>query len=215
VAVYTQASEPSDSENSTVDWQARVAAAQQGDRDALGEIFQQLRAYLWARAVEQLDEQLQVKVSPSDVVQETLLEAHRGFATFCGCTQAELVVWVQGILNHRVQTAYRKYRGTNKRNIRRETGLHELSGSKQLVERATTNSSPSGHAMANEEYLRLEAALRELSPKYEQVIRLRNELKLPFADVAVALSCTEDAAQKLWTRAIKQLSRLMKRDERH
>ncbi len=61
--------------------------------------------------------------------------------------------------------------------------------------------------------MRLEAALRQLSPRHEQVIRLRNELKLPFADVAVALSCTEDAAQKLWTRAIKQLTRMMKRDE--
>ncbi len=123
-----EASELSALGQSAVRWRDRITAAQQGDREAMGEIFQRLRAYLRARAVEQLDEQLQVKVSPSDVVQETLLEAHRGFATFRGGTQAELVVWVQGILNHRVQTAYRKYRGTSKRNIGRETGLHELSG---------------------------------------------------------------------------------------
>jgi RNA polymerase sigma-70 factor (ECF subfamily) len=199
--------------HSAMRWRDRIAAAREGDREALGEIFQRLRAYLRARAVGELDHELQVKVSASDVVQETLLEAHRGFATFRGGTQAELVVWVQGILNHRVQTAYRKYRGTSKRNIGLEKGLHELKESKQLHELAMTESSPSGHAVANEELLRLEAALRQLSSRHEQVIRLRNELKLPFADVAVALSCSEDAAQKLWTRAIKQLSRLMKRSE--
>ncbi len=194
-------------------WEARIANAQNGDREALGEIFQRLRSYLRARAHEQLDGQLQVKVSPSDVVQETLLEAHRGFATFQGATRGELVVWVQGILKHRVQTAYRRYRGASKRDIGRETGLHELSESKQPPEIAAIHSSPSGHAVANEEQTRLEAALRELSPRHEQVIRLRNELKLSFSEVAVALSCSDDAAQKLWTRAVKQLSRKLNSNE--
>jgi RNA polymerase sigma-70 factor (ECF subfamily) len=193
-------------------WEARITDAQNGDREALGEIFQRLRAYLRARAQEQLDGQLQVKVSPSDVVQETLLEAHRGFATFRGSTRGELVVWVQGILNHRVQTAYRRYRGTTKRDIGRETGLHELSESKQPAEIAMIHSSPSGNAIANEEQSRLDAALRQLSMRQEQVIRLRNELKLSFAEVGTALGCTEDAAQKLWTRAVKQLSRKLNSD---
>ncbi len=195
-------------------WQNRIHEAQAGDREALGEIFRRLRSYLRARAHEQLDGQLQVKVSPSDVVQETLLEAHKGFATFRGATRGELVVWVQGILKHRVQTAYRRYRGASKRDIRRETGLHELSESRQPVELATASGSPSSHAVANEEQARLEAALRQLSPRHEQVIRLRNELKLSFAEVAVALSCSDDAAQKLWTRAVKQLSRKLNADGR-
>jgi RNA polymerase sigma-70 factor (ECF subfamily) len=193
-------------------WRARISDAQNGDREALGEIFERLRAYLRARAQEQLDGQLQVKVSPSDVVQETLLEAHRGFATFRGDTRVEFVMWVQGILNHRVQTAYRRYRGTTKRDIRREIGLHELGESKQPAEIAMTHSSPSGNAIANEEQSRLDAALRQLSMRHEQVIRLRNELKLSFAEVGTALGCTEDAAQKLWSRAVKHLSRTLNFD---
>ena len=129
----SSASETSSREASAAGWEARIALAQQGNREALGEIFERLRAYLRVRAREQLDRQLQVKVSPSDIVQETLLEAHRGFASFRGGTRAELVLWVQGILNHRVQTAYRRYRGTSKRNIARETGLHQLDESSQEV----------------------------------------------------------------------------------
>jgi RNA polymerase sigma-70 factor (ECF subfamily) len=210
--VPDRASEAGFRDTSAERWEARIADAQAGDREALGEVFQRLRAYLRARAHEQLDGQLQVKVSPSDVVQETLMEAHRGFATFRGASRGELIVWVQGILNHRVQTAQRRYRGTSKRDIRRETGLHELSESKQPPKAAMIHSSPSGHAVANEEQLRLEAALRQLSPRHEQVIRLRNELKLSFAEVGIALSCSDDAAQKLWTRAIKQLSQKLNSD---
>jgi RNA polymerase sigma-70 factor (ECF subfamily) len=206
--LFVEQGSKSHSQGSTVAaWGALISAAQAGSRDALGAIFGQLRAYLRGRAREQLDAQLQVKVSPSDIVQETLLEAHRSFATFQGGTRAELVVWIQGILNHRVQTAYRTYRGTSKRNIGRETGLHQLDESNREIQLAAVSSSPSGRAADKEELERLEAALKDLSPRYEQVIRLRNELKLSFAEVGVALACSDDAAQKLWTRAVKLLAK--------
>jgi RNA polymerase sigma-70 factor (ECF subfamily) len=203
-------------ELSAAQWDAKVIAAQQGDREALNELFRRIRAYLRACALEQLDVKLQVKVSPSDVVQETLLEAHRGFAKFRGATRADLVVWLQGILNHRVQTAFRKYRGTSKRNIAREVPLYKQEELQQDAQRAAvTHSSPSGHAIKGEELAALEKTLNELPPRYEQVIRLRNELKLSFAEVAIALSCSDDAAQKLWTRAIDQLARKLNPDDRH
>ncbi|MGI9430465.1 MAG: sigma-70 family RNA polymerase sigma factor [Bythopirellula sp.] len=200
---------------SAADWEARIAAAQQGDRSAQGEIFQRLRSYLRAIAQERLDGQLKVKTSPSDVVQETLLEAHRGFANFRGNSRAELVVWVQGILNHRVQTAYRMYRGASKRSLSREVPLHQGGGSQGKLQLPATTSSPSGHAIMEEERERLDQAMRELPPRYEQVIRLRNELKLSFGEVATALSCSPDAAQKLWTRAVDQLSRKVRSDDKN
>jgi RNA polymerase sigma-70 factor (ECF subfamily) len=83
-------------EASAAYWQGRIAAAQEGDRHAVGEIFEKLRPYLRSRAQEQLDPRLRVRVSPSDVVQETLLEAHCVFANFHGASEAELVVWVDG-----------------------------------------------------------------------------------------------------------------------
>jgi RNA polymerase sigma-70 factor (ECF subfamily) len=209
--VPDNAGETNAPETSAAGWQSCIAAAQQGDREALGEVFQRVRAYLRSRAQQQLDGLLQVKVSPSDVVQETLLEAHRNFATFRGQSRAELVLWLHGILNHRVHTAYRKFRGTDKRNISRETSLYEVCESNQEPILGI-DASPSSFAVANEEYRRLEAAIRQLSPRQEQVIRLRNELKLSFDEVAIALSCSADAAQKLWSRAVKQLARRLRSD---
>lgn len=195
-------------ETSAAVWDAHVAAAREGDREALGHVLGRLGAYLRRRADEELDTQLQVKVSPSDIVQETLLEAHRDFAQFRGTTRGELVAWVQEILNHRVQTAGRHYRGTGKRNLARETDLGFREGfCSHVAELAVTNSTPSGHAVAAEECMQLGAALSQLSPREEQVIRLRNELQLSFAEVGTALGCSADAAQKLWSRALKRLAR--------
>jgi RNA polymerase sigma-70 factor (ECF subfamily) len=193
-------------------WHERIAAARRGNREALGEVLQRVGAYLRLRAERRLDQMLQIKVSPSDIVQETLLEAHRGFANFAGEDRAELVLWLSGILNHRVHNAYRMYRGATKRDLAREIPLHLIDDSaQQAVMAAISTSTPSGHAVANEECAYLELALKELMPRYEQVIRLRNELKLSFAEIAVALDCSSDAAQKLWSRAVKELARKMKR----
>jgi RNA polymerase sigma factor (sigma-70 family) len=81
-------------------------------------------------------------------------------------------------------------------------------GSSQELALAS-QSTPSGHAMASEEQAQLEMALMQLPARYEQVIRLRNELKLSFSEVGIALGCSDDAAQKLWTRAIRALAAKM------
>lgn len=194
-------------ETSAAGWFAHVEAAREGDREALGHVLARLGAYLRLRACDELDPQLQVKVSPSDIVQETLLAAHRDFAQFRGTTRGELVAWVQEILHNHVQTACRRYRGTDKRDLARETELGFQDGfSSDLAELAVTSSTPSGYAVAAEDNARLGVALKQLSPREEQVIRLRNELQLSFAEVGTALGCSADAAQKLWSRALQRLA---------
>lgn len=198
---------------SAVHWEMRITEARDGNREAQGELFHRLSAYLRSRAMEQLDSQLKVKTSPSDIVQETLLEAHRVFSSFQGQTRAQLLHWMQGILNHRVKTAYRRFRGTGKRNLAKEASfrLPEVADS-ELHWLAALSGTPSEHAVMNEELAQLDKALRRLAPRQEQVIRLRNELKLSFDEVGLALECSANAAQKLWTRAINELTQLMQSD---
>jgi DNA-directed RNA polymerase specialized sigma24 family protein len=57
-----------------------------------------------------------------------------------------------------------------------------------------SQSTPSGHAIAGEELARLEHAIYELTPRYEQVVHLRNELKLSFVEFDIAVSCSDDGA---------------------
>ncbi|QDT73143.1 sigma-70 family RNA polymerase sigma factor [Lacipirellula limnantheis] len=186
-------------------WELRIDAARRGDRDAIDELFHSLRAYLHRRAEQQLDAGLSVKVSPSDIVQETFLRAFEAIGGFKGTTRGELIAWVQSILRHRLQTANRRFRGTDKRNLAREQRQPNLSGWNIALVSAHQET-PSRVLMAHEEQQRLEAALRSLRPRQELAIRLRNELHLSFDEVGKALDCSEEAAQKLWARAVKRLA---------
>ena len=54
-----------------------VTTARGGSREALGEALESCRAYLLLVANRELDDDLQAKGAPSDLVQETFLEAQR------------------------------------------------------------------------------------------------------------------------------------------
>src|SRR5437870_6959456 len=72
--------------------------ARSGCRQALGQLLELYRNYLRLLARTQIDLTLRVRLDPSDLVQETLLEAHRDFPQFAGTTEKELVVWLRRIL---------------------------------------------------------------------------------------------------------------------
>ncbi len=56
---------------------------------------------------------------------------------------------------------------------------------------------------------RLQQALRQLSPDHEAVIRLRNWERLSFAEIGQRLGRSEEAAKKLWARAITRLKEVL------
>ncbi len=56
---------------------------------------------------------------------------------------------------------------------------------------------------------RLEAALAQLPEEQRRVIHLRHRDRKSFAEVAAILGRSEDAAQKLWARAIQKLREIL------
>ena len=70
-----------------------LCLARAGDPSARGQMLESYRNYLTLLARNQIGRRLQGKVDPSDLVQETFLEAHRDFGQFRGGTEGELVGW--------------------------------------------------------------------------------------------------------------------------
>src|SRR5262245_62414659 len=97
--------------------------ARTGDPRELDRLFQACRNYMLLIARSHMDSWMQAKVDASDIVQETLLEAHRDFERFQGRTSAEWLAWLRGILSNNAADLIRKYRGTEKRQTRREVAL--------------------------------------------------------------------------------------------
>jgi RNA polymerase sigma-70 factor (ECF subfamily) len=176
-----------------------IALARGGDREAVDRLLQACRLYLLHLANQEVPDALRAKVAPSDIVQETHLDAFRDFAHFAGSTEEELRAWLRGILLHNVATARTRF-GALKRDVAREVPL-EKAGPAQ----PSPGETPSKEAQAQERDQALEDALARLPEHYRQVIALRQWEGLTFAQVGARLDRSEEAARKLWARAIELL----------
>ena len=78
------ASIPSASPAEDFDVASLLAGARDGDQGSLGELLSHYRKYLLVLATAQIEKRLAPRVSPSDIVQETMLKAQRHLAQFRG-----------------------------------------------------------------------------------------------------------------------------------
>jgi RNA polymerase sigma-70 factor, ECF subfamily len=190
-----------------------VAAAQRGDAVALERVLEAFRPYLLTIANRDLPADLWGKCGGSDLVQETMLEAHRGFAGFGGREPDELRRWLRGILRHNLKDAIRRFAVTRCRSTGRERSLHSDSESAQRA-RGLVDPEPTPCTLATDrdETRALDAALARLPDDERDVIILRNREHLPWDEVGRRLNRSGDAARMLWNRALFRLQPMLDPD---
>jgi RNA polymerase sigma-70 factor (ECF subfamily) len=194
------------------DCEALLAGARTGADGALGRLLERYRAYLTLLAGLQVGRRLQGKVDPSDLVQETFLEAARHFAQFRGETEPELAAWLRQILASCVAHLVRRYCGTQARDVRLERVLaDELDQSSLAIDRAliAEQSTPSQGASRREEAVLLADALAQLPDDYRTVLVLRHLEDLTFLQVAERMGKSLDSVHKLWMRGLARLKQVM------
>jgi RNA polymerase sigma-70 factor (ECF subfamily) len=169
------------------------------------------RDYLHLLARLQLDPRLGAKVDASDLVQQTLLEAHRGLAGFRGRSQQELMAWLRQILAHVMANAVRDL-GRDKRDVGRERSLQEvLAESSARLESLLADSGPSASQQAshNERLARLAAVLAELPEAQREAIVLHYLRGEPLAEVGRQMARTVPAVMGLLHRGLVRLRNLL------
>ena len=72
--------------------------------------FDEFRSYLTLLARAGLQARFQAKIDASDVVQQTLLEAHQASGQFRGTSTAERAVWLRQILARNLVSVARRFR---------------------------------------------------------------------------------------------------------
>ena len=186
--------------------------AREGNSEAREELFDKCRNYVAFVARSHVESWLRQKVDASDLIQQTLLEAHRGFDQFRGQTEGEWLAWLKQILKHNAADFVRHFRGTAKRQARREVPIHmQAAGLSDFIrEPVDPGASPSQIVMQHEDEIRLADAVSKLSADHQEVIMLRNIQRLPFDEVAGRMGRTRPATQMLWMRAIKKLQQEIK-----
>jgi RNA polymerase sigma-70 factor (ECF subfamily) len=172
--------------------------------------LEEFRSYLLLLARLQLERGPRNRIDASDIVQQTLLEAHTKADQFQGDDSA-LTAWLRQALVNNLRDAWRALR-KGKRDIRREQAIA------QAVERSSVRlegilaappSSPSQKAVRNEDLLRLADALTQLPEPQREAIVLHHLQGCSLVETAQCLGKTDAAIAGLLHRGLKKLREIM------
>jgi RNA polymerase sigma-70 factor, ECF subfamily len=181
-----------------------------GEGAAREQLFHRYHAYLRMLARAQLGRHLRAKCDPSDVVQQTLLEAHRDFGAFQGSHEPELLAWLRRILAHNLYNEARRF-AARQRDAAREVSMEQVRAGVEQSSLAlgrglpADTPSPSHAAAQRESALRLADALARLPEDYQTVLLLRVFEGLPAEEVAKRMGRTAGAVRMLQMRALSAL----------
>src|SRR5262245_17084592 len=174
---------------------------------APGAAFDRFRAYLLLLARARIDPRLAAKFDASDVVQQTLLEAHRDWGQFRGRTSGEQAAWLRQILARNLANAARDL-ARQKRDAARERSLEaELAESSARLEGwlAAEQPSPSQQAERQERAVRVAEALAGLPEAQREAVVLRHFHGRSLAEIAEELGCSTAAVTGALYRGLKAL----------
>ncbi len=183
-----------------------VSAAQRRDPAALDALIaahlDDLRAYVRL----QIDPQVRVRESCSDVVQSVCREVLEDLPAFDYRGAGAFRAWLFTAALNKVKQKGRFHRA-RKRDVAREVRAEEENDSRASVEPGIYASlcslepSPSQHAIAHEEAERIERAMDTLPPDHREILLLARVVRLPYVEIAARVGRTENAVRTLVHRA--------------
>ena len=180
-----------------------------------GPTLERFRAYLRLLARMQMDPRLKGKLDPSDLVQQTLLQALRALDRFQERSDAELAASLRQILAHNLANAVRDL-GRAKRDVARERSLEaalEQSSARLEAWLVAEQSSPSEQAQRKEQVLRLAEALGSLPEAQREALTRRYLQNWSLDDIGHHLGRSSAAVAGLIKRGLKQLRLLLHESE--
>jgi RNA polymerase sigma-70 factor (ECF subfamily) len=178
----------------------------------MGRRLESCRAYLRLLARLNLAPQLHGKLDPSDIVQQTLLQAYQALDQFRGQSEAEWTAWLRQILARNLAQAVRDF-SRAKRDAGRERSLQaalDTSSARLEAWLAADQSSPSRRVEKGEQALRLAAALEQLPDAQREALVLQHWQGLSLAEIGQHLGRSPEAVAGLIKRGLKQLRVLMR-----
>ena len=165
------------------------------------------RGYLSTLARIHFHRDLQARVDPEDVVQQTMLEAHASAKHFRGSTEAEQAAWLRRILAANLSNLSRDHRRAC-RDVKRELPIADFldQSSRALVQIvAADQPSPSSLFEKQDQMLRVAGALAELPTEEQDVIVLRCCEGLSLIDIGTRLDVSTKTVARRLRRGISTL----------
>ena len=173
--------------------------------------LERFRDYLSLLARAQLGPHNRAWLDASDIVQDTLLEAHCHLDQFRGQTVEQMAAWLRRMLSFNLVDAFRAL-NAQKRNPDRELFLDQTldeTCSRLEAWAEAVQTSPSQRASRNEQLARLAWALAQLLPAEREAIELHQIHGLTLKETAEQLGRTSSAVSGLQRRGFAKLRQLL------
>lgn len=170
--------------------------------EELTRVFQQKRHILKGAILRRFDARIQARIDPSDIIQETLMEAYRRLNDYLQDPVIPFEAWLTRLADQQARIASRKHLHAQMRAAGRETGV-----AVQFEHLLYQGEGGPVKQIADEERLqRLNDAIGRLSPQAQEIIRLRFIEEMSLTQIAKTLDLSVDAVSK---RAMRSLTRLI------
>jgi RNA polymerase sigma-70 factor (ECF subfamily) len=190
----------------------RLAA--EGDKGSWGALLTRHESRLRRLVTFRLDQRLQGRVDPADVIQEVYLEALDHLGEYLREPAMPFFLWLRGITGNKLLELHRRHLGTRMRDAAREVSLYRgglqdttsAALAAQLLGHAT---GPSEAALRAERKARLQEALDQMDTLDREVLALRHFEQLTNAEAAQVLGIQEKAAGKRYLRALQRLKEIL------
>jgi RNA polymerase sigma-70 factor (ECF subfamily) len=168
----------------------------QGDRRALGTLFERLRPYVRALVRAIRGDRRDTWADDSDLFQEAMMQATQAVEGFRGESVGELVRWLRTIVIR-----------TTTRSLRAEDGRHSTEPEESNLATLVVDPRPipADEAIRHEQSASMAAALSRLPPDMQTVLRGRVMEDRNYVDLSAVLGRSPGAARVLYVRALRRL----------
>lgn len=181
------------------------------DRQAFERLFARHRPYLRKVVAARLDPKVRARVDPSDIVQETQLEAFRRLPDYLARRPMPFRLWLRKTAQEKLLVARRRHLEAQKRAVSREVPLPESSSLMLAQPFLADSSSPSREVERRELSRRVRQAVAELSEADQEILLMRTVEGLSNQEIAHIAGIDPATASKRYGRAILRLHHLLSR----
>jgi RNA polymerase sigma-70 factor (ECF subfamily) len=181
-----------------------------GDGSAFDRLFALYRPGLRRFVALRFDPHVGARLDPSDVVQETQLEAYRRMGDYLRRRPMPFPTWLRKTAYERLLKLRRHHVEAARRAVGRELGLPDRSSLLLARPFLDRGSSPSQRLDRGELARRVREALAGLPDRDREVLLMRHVEELPYGEIGCILGLDPAAARQRYGRALLRLRAVLR-----
>ena len=183
-----------------------------GDREAFDNLFARHREDVRQVVKLRLDQDLRARFDPSDVVQETQMEAFRRLEDYLDRRPMPFRLWLRKTAYERLIKLREQHVQAAKRSVEREVPLPDHTSVQLVRQLCAVGSTPSQKAVKRELARRVRQTLAQVSESDREILLMRYLEKLSNREIGYILDLDPATVSKRHGRALLRLEKLLRQN---